>query len=160
MEDLFAEIERGLDAGVYQLALGMALCIPDLCAALESKNGRTNGIKYQAWYDKYVDGKMYLTASDCYHIRCSFLHQGSPEQKPSIKILFIVPSGDSQTHDQIMNGALHVDINIFCQVMIAAGQRWLLEVKDSENYIKNYEKSFKRYSNGLAPFIAGTAVFA
>ncbi len=83
MEDLLNEIERGLDAKVYQLSLNLALCIPDICAALESDDGQTNRTKYKRWYETYVGDKLRLSASDCYYFRCSFLHQGSTEHERS-----------------------------------------------------------------------------
>ncbi|MBK5442716.1 hypothetical protein [Peribacillus sp. TH24] len=39
INDIFDEIERGSNARVYQYPMSMALCIPDICAALESDDG-------------------------------------------------------------------------------------------------------------------------
>lgn len=161
MDYLFNEIERGLDARVYQLSLGMALCIPDICAALESYDGKTSGSKYRAWYDKYVSKELKLSSSDCYYFRCSFLHQGSTEHEKSNydKIIFIEPNPRITLHNNIIDNVLNIDINIFCRELVQAGRDWYEFTKDAEKFIENYGKSFKRYPNGLAPYIVGIPVY-
>ncbi len=160
MDDLFNEIERGLNAGVYQLCLGMALCIPDICAALQSEDGKTSGKKYKDWYQKYASDKCIMSAEDCYYFRCSFLHQGSTQHEKSQydRVLFVEPSAGF-LHNNVLEGALNIDIRIFCLELIAAAKRWLNDVKDNEVFIRNHENSFKRYPNGLAPYIVGLPVY-
>ncbi|MEJ9228909.1 hypothetical protein LAV79_05310 [Peribacillus butanolivorans] len=162
MNDIFDEIERGLDAGVYQLSLSMALCIPDICAALESDDGKTNGRKYRSWYEKYVGNVLRLSSSDCYFFRCSFLHQGSTEHENSKfkKIIFIEPNHGIVGHNNVMDDVLNIDVRIFCKDMINAGRKWYATVKDSDNFKKNHDKTFKRYPNGLSPYIVGVPVYA
>ncbi|WP_394557828.1 hypothetical protein [Priestia aryabhattai] len=162
MEDLFNEIERGLDAGVYHLALGTALCIPDICAGLQSEDGKTSGRKYKEWYNSYVGDKIRMSANDCYYFRCSFLHEGSTQHERSNydRVLFIEPNATTAIlHNNILEGALNIDIRIFCNDLIKSAREWLEDVKDNETYIKNHEKSFKRYPNGIAPYIVGVPVY-
>jgi hypothetical protein len=45
MELLLEQIEKGLNANLYYLSLFVALCIPDICGALEPENGRADGEK-------------------------------------------------------------------------------------------------------------------
>jgi hypothetical protein len=161
VEDLFNEIERGLDAGVYHLSLGMALCIPDICAALQSEDGKTSGAKYKAWYEKYVGKKFQMSASDCYYFRCSFLHQGSTQHERSQykQIIFVEPSPIGTFHNNILNDALNIDVRIFCKDIIKSARKWMNDVKDDEVYLKNKESSFKRHPNGIAPYIVGVPVY-
>lgn len=104
MEDLFNEIERGLDARVYHLTLGMALCIPDMCAALQSEDGKTSGRKYKDWYNNYVGDKLIMSADDCYYFRCSFLHQGSTKHEKSNyeRVIFVEPNEMFTFHNNVM----------------------------------------------------------
>lgn len=77
MDDILNEIDRALAAGLYYLAIAMALTIPDICAALEAENGETNQQKYKAWYESNLAYKYTnITAQDCYSLRCGVLHQG------------------------------------------------------------------------------------
>lgn len=161
MEYLFKEIERGLDAGVYYLSLGIALCIPDICAALESDDGKTSGKKYKGWYDKYVGNKLSMTADDCYYFRCSFLHQGSTQHEKSQfkRIIFIEPNESCILHNNIISGALNIDVRIFCTDLIESARKWLETVKDNKNFKRNIDNSFRRYPNGLPPYIGGIPVY-
>ncbi|MFE4036053.1 hypothetical protein [Priestia sp. YIM B13489] len=161
MEDLFNEIERGLDAGVYHLALGTALCIPDICAGLQSEDGKTSGRKYKEWYNSYVGDKIRMSADDCYYFRCSFLHQGTTQHENSQykRILFVEPNKLGIFHNNIINDALNIDVRIFCNDLIKSAREWLKDMQGNETYIKNHEKSFKRYPNGIAPYIVGVPVY-
>lgn len=161
MHSLFSEIERGLSAGMYHLSLGTTLCIPDICAALQSENGNTNRKKYINWYNKYVGDKIRMTADDCYYFRCSFLHQSSTHHIESNyeRIIFVEPNAIGLLHNNVILGALNIDINAFCRDIIESARSWQVEVKDSDVYIRNHKKSFKRYPNGLAPYIVGAPVY-
>jgi hypothetical protein len=77
METILLEIEKALKAGLYYIAVMMALALPDICAALESANGETSGPKYKSWYVTNF-GVRYpkLSANDCYKLRCGIVHQG------------------------------------------------------------------------------------
>ncbi|MEK4578262.1 hypothetical protein [Bacillus sp. FSL R12-0074] len=160
MEDLFNEIERGLDAGVYHLSLGIALCIPDICAALQSDDGKTSGRKYKEWYTSYVGNKFRMSADECYYFRCSFLHQGSTQHEKSNykRIIFIEP-GPMVFHNNVFNDVLNIDIVIFCKDLIESARQWIEDIKENENFIRNHANSFKRYPNGLPPYIVGTPVY-
>ncbi|PGU29604.1 hypothetical protein COD66_23150 [Bacillus cereus] len=162
MEDLFNEIERGLDAGVYHLSLGMALCIPDICAALQSDDGKASGRKYKEWYNKYVGDKLRMSADDCYYFRCSFLHQGSTQHEKSKykRIIFVEPNSNFFFHNNILNDALNIDVAQFCRDLTESARKWLEDVKADENFIRNYDNSFKRYPNGLSPYIGGIPVYS
>jgi hypothetical protein len=57
----------------------MALTLPDICAALESDDGRTSGAKYKAWLNRnYIEGRATtLTAASLYQYRCGVVHQST-----------------------------------------------------------------------------------
>src|SRR5438132_7430853 len=85
---------------LYYLALTGALVIPDICSALEAKDGQANGPRYIAWFDSHVAPRYasarrppMLTGADWYRFRCSFLHQGTTQHPKSTysRILFIEP---------------------------------------------------------------------
>jgi hypothetical protein len=47
MDFLSEQIERALAAQLYYLAVVCALTLPDVCSALESPDGNTNGNLYK-----------------------------------------------------------------------------------------------------------------
>ena len=73
MKTVLSEIEKCVNLGLYQSALGMTLCIPDMCGALESENGYASRERYKKWFERNVNANVGLSSDDCYFFRCSFL---------------------------------------------------------------------------------------
>ena len=165
MRDLLIQIKNGLGANLYLLSLFSALAIPDLCGAMDSKNGEAKPEKYKAWFDKYVAPKYngFLNGNDCYYFRCSLLHQGSSQHPKSNykRVLFVEPSATTNVfHNNIMEDALNIDVRIFCNDIISGAEAWLDENEETELYKKNYDKFMRRYPNGLSPYIVGVPVIS
>src|SRR5439155_17534405 len=122
------EMEGALDAGLYYLAVVLALTLPDICAALESVDGKSNGQRYAAWYDSWL-GPHYptLTGTDLYRLRCAVVHQGrfGHPQMPYSRVLFALPNPQRHViHNNIWNDALNLDAQIFCRDVLACVDRW------------------------------------
>ena len=164
MEDLLKQIRFALAFNLYYLALFSSLALPDVCSALSSLNGQTSKKQYAAWFDQYAKGKCsnLLDGTECYYFRCSFLHQGNTEHKDLgySRILFIEPNSVMLGHDNIMNDALNLDLNIFCTGMISAVEEWLNKINSDPVFLKNYAVFMKRYKDGLSPYIVGIPVIS
>ncbi|MDM0505238.1 hypothetical protein QTH15_05595 [Clostridium perfringens] len=168
MEDFLKEIELALKHKLYFIALSSTLTLPDICGALGSENNKASGEKYKEWYDKYAFNKCSarLDGHSCYKFRCSLLHQGSTidssEKNKSnfSRVLFLEPNEMILMHDNVIDNALNLDINLFCKGMIDAVRYWFAEVSESENFKKNYNNIVKRHLNGLSPFIGGITVIS
>jgi hypothetical protein len=59
----------------YYALLHLTVCLPDVCAALQSADGKTTGPRYRAWSDEYLTNPM-LTGSERWEMRCKVLHEG------------------------------------------------------------------------------------
>lgn len=167
MELLLAQIEKGLEARLYYLSLFVALCIPDICGALESEDGQTTGKQYKAWLneylvkarpDKYGDR---LSAEHIWQFRCALLHQGRTKHDAGEykRILFFEPgvvTGIHGVHCCIVGSktedkSLMIDLQQFCTDIIVSTKTWLAANRENKNYIANYEKLIKRHPNGISP---------
>jgi len=134
MEPILAEIEKALDAGLYYLAVMLAVAIPDICGALESKDGRSGPVQYKAWYDAHLANRIYdLTADDCYSLRCGVVHQGD---------------------------AYVYSVEHFCKEVIVAVRTWFAAKQNDANVIANMPRLVRVHPNGLAPYIVGEPVIA
>ena len=157
MEDIVRAIKENLQTKNYYSALFITLTIPSICGALESDDGEDNRSKYKDWYDRYITG-LQLKGDDCYKLRCSILHQGTTSHKSSSfsRVLFTFPN-PSRTiyHNNVVNGALNLDILLFCNQFLGAIEKWYEHVKDMSNYKKNTEKTIRTYPIGLAPYMVG-----
>lgn len=166
MHDLIEQINKAMDSNLYYLALYTALTLPDICAALESNNGKATGDKYKDWFNRYISPKYKgnLTGEECYCIRCSLLHQGITQHNRSnySRILFIEPSVNNNmglmVHNNILEDALNIDIKTFCNDIINAVNTWLNDVKGKEPFETNYKRIIKRYPEGLSPYIVGIPI--
>jgi len=171
VDEFFTQVGIAANNGLYFLALAGALTIPDICGALESDNGWATGAKYAAWFDKHVaslhtpgwrSGEPILSGETCYQFRCSFLHQGTTHHLASnySRIMFVECGATSNIfHMNVLNGALNIDVRLFCLEMVTAAQAWRGGVVGTELYETNLTKFVARYPQGLAPYyFAGVPV--
>lgn len=83
------DVNKALDVEAYIAALALVLTIPDVCAKAEYPM-QQNKKRYIAWYDEYIgqyekapcepdeEQMPYLSGEVVYQLRCSVLHQGTP----------------------------------------------------------------------------------
>jgi hypothetical protein len=149
MGDLLEAIAIALKSRNWYAALALALTIPDVCAALEAPNRRTNGEKYAAWFDEYL-GAIYgqvnpdfdepcLTGGDCYALRCAVLHQTSDDvSEQRARRIFerfrIQAIGPHLRH--VIGGRIDgqytpltiiIGVRPFCEDMLTAARRWYVQ---------------------------------
>lgn len=153
MDNLIYELEIALENGAYLMSLNTALIIPDVCAALQSQNGKTNGKKYAAWFNEYL-GDEYgplVTGEDIYKIRCAVLHQGKLNNDNFLnydRIAFQLPDKNNNVfHRNVSGGFLNLHINVFIRDLIAGYKEWAIATEGDENVKRNYEQAIKMYTN-------------
>lgn len=103
------EVRSAIQNKLYNCALTLALTLPDICAKVEYGNSMSDkGKKYQQWFDTFAVSKFtletiklpsneqkpytWLTAEECWKLRCAVLHSGNFElncAKSNLKKLFI-----------------------------------------------------------------------
>lgn len=159
MDVLTDEIERALAAGLYYLAILGALALPDICAALESANGRTTSTKYMAWCDTWlIPSYPQLNSQDLYSMRCGVLHQGRLGHPRSqyARILFTLPNVSNNVfHQNIINDALNLDAVTFCRDMNSAVARWYTAQQHDSHVLANLPQLIQYRAQGLAPYMVG-----
>ncbi len=163
MRDLLDQVDKALQANLYYVALFVSLAIPDICGAIGSTSGQATKTKYVDWFDKYVGQRYsgFLTADDCWFFRCSLMHQGSSQHPKSMysRILFVEPTATTGVfHCNVLNGALNIDVRIFCCDILSGALSWLQQHQGTAVYQRNYSRFMRRYPNGLAPYIVGVPV--
>lgn len=163
MRDLLQQIEFGLQVNLYYLSLIAALSVPDMCAALSSRDGKTTGPKYALWFDQNVAPKYNgnLDGQTCYQFRCSLLHEGSTQhpRSPYSRVLFLEPYQNTNIfHNCLIQDALNIDVRFFCRDIVASASDWLAVNESSPIFKANFPKFIQRYPNGIHPYIVGTPV--
>lgn len=162
MEELLKQIELALQAGLYWVALQSTLTIPDICGKIDYPNIRV-GKRYIKWYDTNVkQSSDFMTGKDCYGYRCTIIHEGKskPTNSKFNRIMFLEPNSQIQGHNNIIDDALWIDINIFCNNIICACKKWLIEKESDPNYIKIKDDIVGYHPNGIPPYIVGLPIYS
>lgn len=162
MDVLINELKILVANSAYYSSLINALIVPDICAALQSENGKTSGAKYEAWFDHYCTSKhehAYFNGKEIYKIRCALLHQGKlTHDNPSFnKIIFKIPSNGNM-HNNLVDGALILDLRVFVEDIISGYEEWKIEHFNTEHVISNLQKTVNYYPNGWGMSIIGVPV--
>lgn len=163
MEQYIREIRVAVEGKAWLLALSGVLSLPDMCAAIESVDGRTDGAKYRRWIERWL-GEKYprLNPGELWQLRCSFLHQGRTYARSYERIVFTGLDRRTVFHNNVINNALNLDLPTFCNDMLEAVALWQAAAKDedAETYNANLENVVRWYPAGLPPYIVGTPVLS
>jgi hypothetical protein len=162
VHELLDDIDGAADAGLYYLALVGALTVPDMCAALAAKNGRTDETKYKAWArDHLTDGdRQDLTPAELYRFRCSMVHQGSAfYDRTAGRVMFLEPAPNgNRFRSSWIEDAHLIDLLDLCHEMTAAARRWLDDHGADARVQANLERFIRRHPAGISPYIIGAPV--
>jgi len=84
MKRFTSSIRKSIDTKNWYGALMTALTLPDICGKLETpnENSKARSVRWlRTWIEPhYTDDELnhvFLSAEDCYALRCSFLHEGA-----------------------------------------------------------------------------------
>lgn len=158
---LLNQIMAAARGGLHLVALAMATALPDICAALASEDGRSNGPRYREWCDQNLqDGNFsFVTGEDLWSMRCGVLHQGrfGDLRHNVAKVIFTLPGGVSLTNCQVNDAYLYGVVE-FCQNLCAAAHRWHEAHRDDPNVQVNSRRMMRYYPEGLPPYIGGMPV--
>lgn len=162
METLTNEIKNCLLKQLWYAALVLTLTLPDVCAALESPDGRSTPDRYKAWYDTWLKRKYEnVSADDLYFLRCGVAHQAKLEH-PAMQYQRIFFTLRSKTgffaHNNVFNDCLNLDLVLFCKDVVDSVEEWRAQTRDNENVGKNLRRFVRYYPNGFENFIRGLPV--
>lgn len=145
MDRFTSAVRQSLENKNWYAALYLSLTLPDICARLESDDGKTNRVKFVAWFEKYLADRyrseigcnpiphVFLNGNDCYALRCSMLHEGgtdiTTQQCRAVldKFHFTVVGA----HCNQFNSSLQLDVPTFCKDVCDAVERWYSNFKQS-----------------------------
>ena len=140
------DMARCRQSKAYWSLLHVTVCLPDICAALQSYNGKTGGPLYIDWCDKYLKNPM-LSGVERYRMRCKVLHQGRAKtDKPGryAGFAFGQPSETGMIdHLRVEEGILHLDVGELVKEMKGAVEAWIqsLEARNTSADALNVEKN-------------------
>lgn len=139
------EMERCRKGKAYWALLHVTVCLPDICAALQSSNGGTNGHLYATWADLYLPDP-WLTGAERWSMRCKVLHEGRARLGPHGRysgFSFAQPAITGQVdHKRLAGKTLVLDVGMLAQEVKAGVERWIthLETNPASIQARNAER--------------------
>ena len=77
------------------------------------------------------------------------------------RIIFVEPGQTGNVfHNNVVNGALNIDVRIFALDIVQAAEIWLSQMASNSNFQANQKLLVTRHSSGLPPFLIGFPVIA
>jgi hypothetical protein len=138
MRQFTNSVAQALQAGNWYAALYLSLALPDICARLEADDGKTTSARYMTWFDRFLAARyraivgkrehVFLSANDCYSLRCAALHEGGSDisgqrlRQVISRFHFTALPG---IHCNQFNSVLQLEVCVFCQDVCAAVHDWL-----------------------------------
>jgi hypothetical protein len=135
-----ADIHHAMNAGAFYSALALSVAIPDVCGSIEYPDEKGVGKRYRDWFDlSCYMLQSYLSAEDCYAIRCSYLHQGIDEfggpsaiaaRLTHIEFTVGMAAGGwslsylPSVHGPEAKGAVRIPVEDFCRDMTTSANSW------------------------------------
>lgn len=166
LERFIESIRLSLRSENWLAAIFMALAMPDICRSVERPViGRGEiGHWYEDWVSRYIESKYIqgrfeetkFYAHDFWLFRCSSLHSGldANNKKRMMKFFFTPPPGNgSSVHLNFMGDRLNIQVDIFCEDMIAAVMHWLAEMGDDPEIAERIDSLIKVEKESFSPFI-------
>ncbi len=126
------DMEKCRQAKAFWSLLHVTVCLPDICAALESADGKATGDRYIAWCDKHL-AQPKLTGAERRTLRNKVLHQGrAATDKPGryTRFAFGQPSDAGEVdHMRVVSGTLHLDVGELARETWKGVQAWISEIR-------------------------------
>lgn len=162
---LLNEIKAAVRNGAPFLAITMAVALPDMCASLESDDGRTSLKKYKIWCQENLDWNYfsYIGIDDLYSMRCGVLHNGKLQglKNDISRVLFALPNQNGMVFvNNRVGDAYFYSVLEFCDNICDSVYRWY-EKNGGGEIVQNNVKSMMQYHfNGVSPYVVGIPVLA
>lgn len=164
MKRFTSAIRGALKSENWYAALYLSLVMPDICGKLAYPNVKHSGQRYKKWFEAYladinkcIIGEkevVFLTANDCWALRCSIIHEGVDEitEEKAQKFLNKFYFTTIRVHRILTNNnVLTLNINFFCEEICEAVERWVEEVKGNIDIENRMRKILRIHEEGFSP---------
>lgn len=139
------EIECCRSARAFWALLHVTVCLPDICASLQSADAETKGPLYVRWCDQFLSDPL-LSGSERWQMRCKVLHQGRASITPGryAGFSFAQPASTGEVdHKRLEGTTLVLDVGMLAAEMRAGVEQWIqyLEVHQSSAEASNTQRN-------------------
>ncbi len=135
----YDEIHNCLRHRCYWALLHLLIVLPDICGALESKNGEANGPRYKEWCKRYL-ADLTLSDEEWWDIHCVVLHQGRTLARRGRYIAYSFSQPNAQgvaAHRITVNRPsgleLNLDVAMMTEEIQASMHAWFNDIEANKN---------------------------
>jgi hypothetical protein len=167
IEAIVRDIEAALQAKLYYLAIIVCLTLPDVCAALESEDGRTSRERYKDWYAKHAKIQAGgVDPEECWSLRCGMTHQGKMDiaNGGAGRVVFTIEHNrirvDGVTLQSGESSAYAFDAEYWCRRWVSAIREWYIVAQHNPIVRRNMQELMQLRPFGLHPFLVGQPLIA
>lgn len=163
MEKFTESIRRSIAAENWNAALFMALTLPDLCGAIAYPDIEHSGPRYKHWFNEnlsdlnktIIGGEevVFLTASDCWALRCSLLHAGTADisEQRAQEVLNKFEFTTMGMHRIRTERILTLNVSMFCEEVCDAVEAWYEACKGDPRVQDRVSKILKIREKPFSP---------
>lgn len=160
MRILINSVRQSIKNKNWVSALFVALAMLDICGYINDPSCEVKK-RYLSWFNEYLltEYENYLSAEDCYYLRCACLHSGldSHSKMHVDRVHFTAPEKfivhKALLHDA--NTALQLQVDIFCEDMCIATEQWLKDIENNQETTQRMNDFVNFYPlSSLEPFIS------
>jgi hypothetical protein len=163
MERFTEAIKQSLLDKNWYAALFMSLTMPDICGNLSYPSKKSDD-RYKAWFDEYLSKKytrvvggqhqhVFLSAPDCYALRCALLHAGSDDvtgQKAK-DVLTRFSFSTRSSHCNQIGSILLLNVSKFCEDIVDAISEWQSRVATDNEIQERIKKLITIHEGPYSP---------
>lgn len=146
--ELVNSIRTSLIQQNWYAALVVALTLPDICAKVDGRFGKTASARYPAWYERYVEVRNkpdklseydFFSPKDFYALRCAFLHEGDmgielQRSREFINAFSFHLSADMRwgISNTETEATIHLNLIQFCEDICNGAEAWVSETEEDD----------------------------
>ena len=147
------EIKSALKFGLYNCALALTLTIPDVCGKIEFTKEK-NKERYIKWFNKYakkhftllatklpekeIEECQWLTAEECYALRCAVLHAGDYNvdgvKLNEVQIHAHKRNGENYSHIIRDGNFIDIDVIELCNTLCKIAEEYYYLIDDKSQF--------------------------
>lgn len=141
MKRFTTAIRKCLDTENWYGAIVISLTMPDICGRIAYPTMKPGRQRYETWFDDYLSGYnqpvisgnrvAFMTASDCYALRCSILHIGTADvteqnARDTLNKFYFSTTG---SHGIRIDDKLVLNVTRFCEEVAQATEKWSKDIE-------------------------------
>jgi hypothetical protein len=169
MEHLIRGVRDAVHKRSLYAATALALMLPEVCAVIEDPGRGKSKQRYIRWADRWAQwfftaqtGKVFLSGTELYLVRCSFLHQGdfatsdeAPKAADDSAAMFevlnrvtlydddeiaVVPARNMTSNGSERSTSYSIGVRWLCESICSATESWLAKARTDPTLAERVER--------------------